>query len=227
MVPVMVGPGTPQDAGAPAVDDVDDLAALRAGDEDAFARLIHSYHPAMVRLAMNYVPTRAVAEEVAQEAWLGVLQGLDRFEGRSSLKTWIFRILMNRAMTRGRQERRTIPFSAMFDPRTEPGEPAVDLDRFQGLGGTAPGSWADPPKAWEGSPEDRLLARETLRQVGRAIEALPASQREVIILRDVLGWTSAEARNVLEITETNQRVLLHRARSKVRRALEQYFDEQV
>ena len=223
----MAGPGTPKDAGAPAFDDVDDLAALRAGDEDAFARLIQAYHPAMVRLAMNYVPTRAVAEEVAQEAWLGVLQGLDRFEGRSSLKTWIFRILMNRAMTRGRQERRTIPFSAVFDPRTEPGEPAVDPDRFQAAGGTAPGAWADPPRPWEGSPEDRLLARETLQQVGRAIEALPASQREVIILRDVLGWTSAEARNVLEITETNQRVLLHRARSKVRRALEQYFDELV
>lgn len=203
------------------------IAALRGGNEQAFNRLIDSHHAAMVRLAMGYVPGRAVAEEVAQEAWLAVLQGLDKFEGRSSVKTWIFRILLNRAMTRGQRERRSVPFSALFDPAIEGPEPGVDPDRFMGRGEELPGHWASPPRRWEGGPEERALSRESLDQVAKAIETLPPSQREVITLRDVEGWTSREVCNVLSITETNQRVLLHRARSKVRRSLEQYLDEHV
>lgn len=211
--------------GAPQSDEAHLLAALRAGDERAFAALVDRHHASMVRLAMVYVPSRAVAEEVAQEAWLGVLQGLDGFEGRSSLKTWIFRILMNRAMTRGKRERRSVPFSALFEPSREAGEPRVDPDRFMGPEAERPGHWAHPPRRWEGEPEERLVGLETINRVARAIEELPPSQREVITLRDIEGWTSPEVCNVLGITETNQRVLLHRARSRVRRALEQYLDE--
>jgi RNA polymerase sigma-70 factor (ECF subfamily) len=210
---------------ASTADEADLVASLRAGDEQAFARLVDSHHASMVRLAMVYVPSRAVAEEVAQEAWLAVLQGLDRFEGRSSLKTWIFRILMNRAMTRGQREHRTVPFSAVFDASKEPAEPAVDPDRFRPPGEKWAGDWVQFPGRWEGTPEARLLSRESLDHVARAIDMLPPSQREVITLRDVEGWTSREVCNVLDITETNQRVLLHRARSKVRRAMEQYLDE--
>jgi RNA polymerase sigma-70 factor (ECF subfamily) len=224
IVRAMSGADTSHGVGAPAADAVDQLAALRGGDEEAFERLIHAHHAAMVRLAMVYVPSRSVAEEVVQETWLAVLQGLERFEGRSSLKTWIFRILMNQAMTRGQREHRTLPFSAVFDPAKEPAEPPVDPDRFMDAAARYPGQWAHPPRTWE-APEDRLLSRETLDHVGKAIDTLPPSQREVIILRDVEGWTSREVCNVLGISGTNQRVLLHRARSKVRRALEQYFDE--
>jgi RNA polymerase sigma-70 factor, ECF subfamily len=223
----MAGTEVPGGVVAPTADEADLLASLRRGDEDAFARLIDSHHPAMVRLAMNYVPSRAVAEEVAQEAWLAVLQGLHGFEGRSSLKTWIFRILMNRAMSRGQREHRSIPFSALFDPAKDPAEPAVDPDRFRGPNDKWPGGWTQFPTSWEGAPEARLLARESLDYVAKAIDTLPSSQREVITLRDVEGWSSREVCNVLQITETNQRVLLHRARSKVRRAMEQYLDERV
>jgi RNA polymerase sigma-70 factor (ECF subfamily) len=218
---------TPPDLLAHTAEETDLLEALRAGDEQAFIRLIDANHAAMVRLAMVYVPSRAVAEEVAQEAWLAVLQGLDRFEGRSSLKTWIFRILMNRAMTRGQREHRTLPFSALFDSAKDPAEPSVDPGRFKGPHDKWPGGWAQFPSSWEGAPEARLLSRESLDHVAKAIDALPPSQREVITLRDVEGWSSREVCNVLDITETNQRVLLHRARSKVRRAMEQYLDERV
>lgn len=203
------------------------VASLRAGDEQAFTALVERYHAPMVRFAAAYVPSRAIAEEVVQETWMGVLDGLDRFEGRSSLKTWIFRILTYKALTRGGREHRTIPFSALFDPARDEGEPAVEPERFRSAGPQYPGHWADPPKRWEGAPEERLLSRETLSLVGKAIDALPPSQREVILLRDVEGWTSPEVCNVLGITETNQRVLLHRARSKVRRDLERYLDERV
>lgn len=189
-------------------------------------QLVEAYHTSMLRVARLFVPDEAVAEEVVQEAWLGVLRGLDRFEGRSSLKTWVFRILTNRARTRGRREGRSLPFSALGESATAGDEPAVDPDRF------CPSDdpeWADHwvtfPRDWGELPEERLLARETLSIIGAALEALPPSQREVITLRDVEGWTSEEVCNALEISETNQRVLLHRARSKVRRALEQYFGE--
>ena len=204
------------------------VEALRAGDERAFMMLVERYGPAMLRLAMMYVSTRAVAEDVVQEAWLGVLKGVDGFQGRSSLRTWIFRILVNTAKTRGQRESRTVPFSSLWSPDTE-AEPAVEADRFRPAGDPSPNHWIEgAPTNWEGVPEERLLAGETLDRVREAIEGLPPNQREVIRLRDVLGWTSAEVRDALDITETNQRVLLHRARSKVRRALEQYLhDEKV
>lgn len=202
------------------------VEALRVGDERAFMMLVEQCQPAMLRLAMMYVSTRAIAEDVVQEAWLGVLKGLDGFEGRSSLRTWIFRILVNTAKTRGQRESRTVPFSSLWSPDPE-GEPAVDPDRFRPAGDRWPNHWIEgAPASWEGVPEERLLAGETLDRVRQAIQALPPNQREVIRLRDVLGWTSAEVCNALDITETNQRVLLHRARAKVRRALDGYLHEQ-
>ena len=198
------------------------MEALRAGDERAFEQLVRMYQAALLRVAQIYVSSRAVAEEVVQETWLPVLNGIDRFEGRSSLKTWIFRILANRAKTRAQRDSRTIPFSALRRPDTVP-EPAVDADRFNDPEHQRwPGHWASPPTAW---PEEQLVADETLRVIGDAIEQLPASQRAVITLRDVQGWSAEEVCNALELTETNQRVLLHRARSKVRRALEEYLSE--
>ncbi len=175
---------------------------------------------------MLYTPTRAVAEDVVQETWLGVLQGLDRFEGRSSLKTWIFRILTNRAKTRGTRERRSIPFSSFADPSADGPEPAVDPSRFHGEDDRWPHGWASPPTSWDEVPEDRLLSSETLGKVAEAIASLSGAQREVITLRDVEGWTSAEVCNHLGLSETNQRVLLHRARAKVRSALEEYLQDE-
>jgi RNA polymerase sigma-70 factor (ECF subfamily) len=199
------------------------IEALRRGDEEAFAKLVDELSPALLRLAMAHVPSRAVAEEVVGDTWLGVIRGIDRFEGRSSLRTWIFQILLNNARTRGKRERRTLPFS-FFTRRGEEGrdEPAVDPSRFQGRRGEAPGAWAQPPVEWEG-PEARLESNETREVLLKAIAELPPRQRDVITLRDVLGYSSEEARNVLDVSETNQRVLLHRARSKVRGALEDHF----
>jgi RNA polymerase sigma-70 factor (ECF subfamily) len=199
------------------------VEALRAGDETAFMMLVDRLQPAMLRIARMYVSTRAVAEEVVQETWLGVLKGLDAFEGRSSLRTWIFRILTNVAKTRGQRESRSAPFSSVW--ATEGDEPAVDLDRFFPEGHRYSGGWVRFPEPWETQPEANLLSHETLARVGEAISALPPNQREVIRLRDVLGWSSSEVCNALEISETNQRVLLHRARAKVRRALEGYLTE--
>jgi len=198
------------------------LDALRAGDESAFADLVREYQLSLVRVARIYVSTQAAAEEVAQETWLGVLNGLDRFEGRSSLRTWIFRILTNIAKTRAQRDGRTLPFSALQNPARVP-EAALDADRFLDPEHPRwPGHWAVRPEAW---PEDALISAETQGLLAEAIEALPASQRAVISLRDIEGWSSEEVRNALEISETNQRVLLHRARSKVRRALESDLGE--
>jgi RNA polymerase sigma-70 factor, ECF subfamily len=198
------------------------LDALRAGDEAAFAALVREYQPSLVRVARIYVSTQAAAEEVAQETWLAVLNGLDRFEGRSSLRTWIFRILTNIAKTRAQRDGRTLPFSALQDPGRVP-EAALDADRFLDPEHPRwPGHWAVRPEPW---PEDALVAAETLALLAEAIEALPPAQRAVISLRDIEGWSSEEVRNALEISETNQRVLLHRVRSKVRRALESYLGE--
>jgi RNA polymerase sigma-70 factor, ECF subfamily len=196
------------------------VAALRAGDERAFATLIERYQPSLLRLAMLYVGDRGAAEDVVQETWLGVLQGIDRFEGRSSLKTWLFRILTNRAKRRGERDHRAIPFSAAWTPG-EDDEPAVDPDRFRPPGDEWAGHWTSFPKNWDDLPEERFLSAETRAVVDAAIAALPPTQREVITLRDIEGWTSEEVRNALDLSETNQRVLLHRARSKVRRALEE------
>ena len=198
------------------------LERLRAGDEDAFREIVREYQSSLVRVARIYVSTQAAAEEVAQETWLGVLNGLDRFEGRSSLRTWIFRILTNIAKTRAQRDGRTLPFSALHDPARVP-EAAVDADRFLDPEHPRwPGHWAVKPEPW---PEDALLAAETRELLAEAIEALPASQRAVISLRDIEGWSSEEVRNALDLSETNQRVLLHRARSKVRAALESYLQE--
>ena len=193
------------------------IADLRAGDEAAFRSLIEMYHALLVRVARMYVSTEAVAEEVAQETWLAVFEGIGRFEGRSSLKTWLFRILTNRAKSRGIREGRSLPFSSL-----EREEPAVDPDRFHGGDHNWPGHWAAPPS---GFPEERLLAAETRAVLEEAIAKLPPAQRTVISLRDVEGWSAEEVCNALTLTETNQRVLLHRARSAVRSALERYLEE--
>jgi RNA polymerase sigma-70 factor, ECF subfamily len=194
------------------------VEALRSGDESAFRELVHAYGPAMLGVAHLYVSSNAVAEEVVQEAWLGVLQGIDRFERRSTLKTWLFRILTNTAKTRAVREGRSIPFSTLT-PEAE--GPSVPGERFLGDGTRFPGHWALPPRPWEGS--ERLLADEARRLIEGEIAKLPPAQAIVITMRDVEGFTSDEVCNALEITETNQRVLLHRARSKVRSALEEYL----
>jgi RNA polymerase sigma-70 factor (ECF subfamily) len=196
------------------------VAALRAGDEAAFEALVDRYQSSLVRLARMYVRDRSTAEEVVQETWLAVLNGIDRFEGRSSFKTWLFRILTNRAKTRGQRESRSVPFSSIGDPE----EPAVDPDRFRDAADQHPGGWRDFPQPWEGDPEERLLAGETRALILDTIEQLPPNQRAVITLRDIEGFDAEDVRNVLDLTDTNQRVLLHRARSKVRRALEQYLE---
>jgi RNA polymerase sigma-70 factor, ECF subfamily len=194
------------------------VEGLRAGDEAAFAALIRMHGAGMLRVARMYVSSRAVAEEVVQEAWLGVLRGIDRFEGRSSLKTWLFRIVANTAKTRGAREARSAPFSSFAD-----GEDTVSPERFLGADTRFPGHWAVPPASWAGIPEDRLLATETMAVIRRAIERLPPSQRAVLELRDIEGLTADEVCNALDLTETNGRVLLHRARAKVRAALEEYL----
>jgi RNA polymerase sigma-70 factor, ECF subfamily len=200
------------------------VARLREGDESAFAELIDNYGATMLRVAQMYVRDRASAEEVVQETWLAVLNGIDRFEGRSSLKTWLFRILTNRAKTRGQRDGRMVPFSSLAGAGGEDDEPSVDPDRFLGPDSRTPGAWAAPPRAW---PEEKILERETLGVINMAIEELPEAQREVIRLRDVEGWTPMEVTDALEITDGNQRVLLHRARSKVRAAVEMYLNPDV
>jgi RNA polymerase sigma-70 factor (ECF subfamily) len=196
------------------------VAALRAGDEAAFRTVVREWNAPLVRVAQIFVPSRAVAEEVVQETWLRVLGALDRFEGRSSLKTWVFRILVNTAKTRAQREGRTIPFSALQDASRIP-EAAVEPERFLPYDDPSdPGGWSAPPRAL---PEERLIASETRAMIAAAIADLPANQRAVISLRDVEGWSSDEVRNALDITDVNQRVLLHRARARVRRALEDYL----
>ena len=197
------------------------LRGLRAGDEQAFAALVDAYGASLLRVAMLFVQSRAVAEEVVQEAWLGLLKGLDRFEGRSSLKTWLFRVLANIAKTRAIRESRSLPFSALGDALDD--EPAVDPGRFLDSGHRWAEHWSSGPVRWDDAPESRLLARETRAVVEDAIAALPDGQRAVISLRDIEGWSSEEVCELFSISEVNQRVLLHRARSRVRAALETYL----
>jgi RNA polymerase sigma-70 factor (ECF subfamily) len=200
------------------------VECLRAGDEAAFVELVERYSGALMRLVRMYVPSTAVAEEVVQETWLGVLSGLDGFEGRSSLRTWLFRIALNRARTRGSRERRTVPFASLADREAGEEHPSVAPERFLGPDHDRwPHHWATPPRRWEESPDRRLESEETMARVREAIERLPPAQRTVITLRDIEGWESSEVCNALEISETNQRVLLHRARSRVRADLETYF----
>jgi RNA polymerase sigma-70 factor, ECF subfamily len=195
---------------------------LRAGDEEAFMDLVARWSPSMLRVARMYVPTQAVAEDVVQETWLGVLNGIDRFEGRSSLRTWVFSILVNRARTRGERERRTVPFASLARQEGDEEFAAVDADRFVGRGDGA-GSWAAPPVRWWEEPERALDSAEAVERIEAEIAKLPETQRLVITMRDVEGMSSEEVRSALEISETNQRVLLHRARAKVRAALEDYY----
>jgi RNA polymerase sigma-70 factor, ECF subfamily len=199
------------------------LEALRRGDERAFAELISRHSSPLLRVAMTYTGNRAVAEEVVQETWLGVLNGLDRFEGRSSLKTWVFKILTNIATTRAARERRSLPFSALAAREAQEGQPSVDPDHFFPPDHARwPGHWAVGPTAWE-TPESGLLSSEGRELLLREIKRLPPAQRTVITLRDIEGWPSEEVCDALEVSEGNQRVLLHRARSKVRSALQDYF----
>lgn len=176
----------------------------------------------MLRVALGYVRSRAVAEEVVQEAWLGVLNGLDRFEGRSSVKTWVYRILANTAKTRGERESRTVPFLAL---ELAGDDQPVDAERFLDAQHPRwPGHWASPPQRWDEIPEQRLLGTETRAELEAAVAGLPPGQRIVLSLRDIEGWSAAEVCEALDLTETNQRVLLHRARSAVRKELEKYLD---
>jgi RNA polymerase sigma-70 factor (ECF subfamily) len=195
----------------PDADEAALIERLRAGDGQAFAELVDRYNASMIRVASAFVPSRAVAEEVVQDTWIGVIKGIGRFEGRSSLKTWIFRILVNRARTTGARE-----------PRS------VELDTGDGLGSdryTAGGAWREPPAPWTDDVDDRLSAPEVAARIRQAVEQLPDSQRQVVTLRDVEGLPSSEVCAMLGISEGNQRVLLHRARTRVRAMLEQDLGE--
>lgn len=201
------------------------LEALRHGDEAAFTALVDRYYMSMLRIATLYVSDSSAAEDIVQETWVAVLRGMHGFEGRSSLKTWIFTILTNRAKTRGQRDQRQTARFSPFDTETEGFEPAVPADRFRPADDPWPHHWLpdSKPVAWIGPPEEALVSQELMTLVLDAISALPPAQCEVIRLRDVEGWSSSEVCNVLDISESNQRVLLHRARSKVRHALEGYF----
>lgn len=196
------------------------VAALRQGDEAAFTELIRRHQSTMLRTASSYVSSRAVAEEVVNESWLAVVEGIDRFEGRASLRTWIFRILINRAKTRGQREARTLPFSALLACEEGMGEPSTVPQRLRGHHDS------ERLRLWSGpadSPQDRLLSGEAMEVVRRAMGDLPERQARVIGLRDMAGWSAREVCDSLGLADSNQRVLLHRARSKVRVALEGYL----
>jgi len=212
-----------QQSSAAAAEEAELLARLRAGDERAFESLVESYHGTMLAVARNYVKTRDVTEEVVQEAWLGVLKGLDRFEGRSSLKTWVLKILVNTALTRGGREARSVPFSSL-GPAGED-ESAVEPERFRPPGEAFAGHWNAYPGDWSSRPEEGLLGRETIDVAKAAIETLPEAQRTVIAMRDIAGCSAEEVCETLDVSEGNQRVLLHRARSQVRAALERHLDD--
>jgi RNA polymerase sigma-70 factor (ECF subfamily) len=200
------------------VDDADVVARLRDRDEDTFRQLVETWTPVMTRVARTHVSTDASAEEVVQDAWLGVLHGIDSFEGRSSLRTWTFRILTNIAKTRGVRDGRSVPLSSLDDG------PTVSPDRFRGEGDDYPGHWKTFPVAWP-SAEEAADDAATTRQVRQLIDGLPERQRLVIHLRDVLGFTSAEVCELLALSQANQRVLLHRARAAVRAGLELSYAE--
>ena len=197
------------------------VAALRRGEEAAFVAIVDRHGASLLHLARTFVRDRAVAEEVVQETWLAVLNGIDRFEGRSSLKTWVFQILSNRARTRAVRERRSAPFSALGSDEDHDG--GVGPERFLPEGHRWAGHWAAAPTSWSGLPEDRLLDRETIALVRSAIDELPPRQARVLVLRDVEGWEPEEVCAALGLTDGNQRILLHRARGKVRAALESYL----
>jgi RNA polymerase sigma-70 factor (ECF subfamily) len=206
--------------GAPLRDEWELVAALRQGDEASFLALVNRYHRGMVRVARAYLPSDAAAEDAVQEAWLGVLKGIEGFEGRASVKSWIFRITVYCAKTRRARDGRLVPLSSLEDDGEE--GPAVDPDRFQPEGARYANNWAQPPEAWA---DERLHAAETAALVKAEIARLAPSQRTVITLRDVEGLDADEVCGILGISEGNQRVLLHRARSRVRAAMERYMKE--
>jgi RNA polymerase sigma-70 factor (ECF subfamily) len=202
------------------------LDRLRAGDRSAFAELVDTWSPVLLRVALLHVSTRASAEEVVQDTWLAVIRQLDRFEGRSSLRTWVFRILENRARSRGVREARTVPWSSAFAPNPdEVGGPTVDPARFRGPEDQWPGGWtpAGKPTAWEPPPEDAAVAAEIRRELRAALDELPERQRTVVELRDVHGLTSEEVCERLGVSPGNQRILLHRGRARLRCRLEEVY----
>ena len=198
------------------------LARLRQGDEGAFDELVRKHHGALIRMAMGHVADREVAEEVVQDTWMAVIEGLDRFEGRSSLRTWIFGIMIHKAKDRGVREKRHTTFSS-FESFDEESEEAIDPSRFHQSGEWA-GHWAFPPQPWDDQTPEKLLAsRQAVNAMHQAIEALPQTLKDVLILRDVEGVEAKEACEILKITETNLYVRLHRARERVRQAVETYL----
>jgi RNA polymerase sigma-70 factor (ECF subfamily) len=198
------------------------IRALLQGDRGAFLALVDEHHDTMLRVASAMLSSRAVAEEVVQETWLAILDGLARFEGRSALRPWMFRILANRARTRAMREGRQMPFSSFGSPSSETdGEPSIEADYFDDRG-----HWREPLERWAGNPERLVETGELVAHIERAMEELPERQRTVLLLRDVRGWTSEEVRNALDLSETNQRVLLHRARARVRSLLEPHLRAQ-
>ncbi len=221
----MTGSGQAQQAPAkPLSEEMRLVKGLRQGDEATFVEIVNRFHAPMLRLAMMYVSGRQEAEDVVQEAWLGVLRGIHQFEMRSSLKTWMFHILVNRAKTRATRGARSIPFSAMVDPAAEAPEMSADPGWFLPADHPRwPGHWAMHPGNWDEVPEEKFISDETQAYIRKAIGALPAAQREVMTMRDLEGWSSDEVCQALSISDAHQRVLLHRARSKVRRALDQYL----
>ena len=211
------GAGKTRPTTRPSSADLKSLALLRAGDESALRELVRRYHGSLLRLALAFLPNQVLAEEAVQDTWTAVLDGLASFEGRSSLKTWIFRILANRAKTRLVREARSVPFSALT--RVDSDEMVVDPARF-----ASDGHWAEsPPSFTDESPEKKLIDKEAMSCLESALQQLPLNQRTVVTLRDVQGLDSDEVCNILGIRETNQRVLLHRGRSKLRRALEDHL----
>jgi RNA polymerase sigma-70 factor, ECF subfamily len=198
------------------------LARLQAGEERAFDELVNRHHGALIRMAMGHVASREAAEEVVQDTWMAVIEGLTRFEGRSSLRTWIFGILIHKAKDRGIREKRHTTFSACES--CDDGEEAIDPSRFQQSGEWA-GHWAFPPQPWDDrTPEKLLASHQAVTAMNKAIEALPPTLKDVLIMRDIEGMASEEVCALLKITETNLYVRLHRARERVRRAVETYLE---
>jgi RNA polymerase sigma-70 factor, ECF subfamily len=198
------------------------VAALRAGDESTFSELFACNYPMMKRVARSYVGCDAIADEVVQETWMAVVTGIDRFQGRCALGTWMFSILTHQAKTHAARERRSLPLSSLASRDVE--EPAVDADRFQTDDEAWPGHWATPPRPWQ-KPERRLLSLEARELLKKALPELPERQRLIVALRDIEGLSSEEVCDLLGLSQENQRVLLHRARSRLRAALEAYFDD--
>ena len=204
-------------------DELQLLERLRAGDEGSFSILVDRYHASFVRLAVGYVRDRSIAEEVAQDAWLGILRGLHAFAGRAQFKTWMFRILVNCAKRRAIRESRSVSFSEHWDVADDPLEPSVPSEWFRGSDDQWPGGWMVFPGDWGDDPERRLVSAETRHELAELIERLPLRQRQVLVLRDVDGLSASEVCDTLELSESNQRVLLHRARSTLRRVLADYL----